>query len=63
MLLVVKGEGNGLSQLANPRGVIIDHFGTVYVADYDNHRIMRWYTGAVVDQDNDRVQRFDIDRS
>jgi sugar lactone lactonase YvrE len=41
-----QGEGNNLIQLASPEGVIVDHLGTVYVADYNNHRIMRWSEGA-----------------
>ena len=41
-----QGEGNGLTQLCSPRGVIVDQLGTVYVADYGNDRIMRWSKGA-----------------
>ena len=33
-------------QLSCPQGVIVDHLGTVYVADSNNHRVMRWYKGA-----------------
>ncbi len=35
-----------LAQLDGPHGVVADQLGTVYVADYCNHRIMRWPTGA-----------------
>ena len=47
--IVVAGgqnEGNGLSQLAHPRGVLVDQLGTVYVADRKNHRVVRWCKGA-----------------
>ncbi|CAF4311716.1 unnamed protein product, partial [Adineta steineri] len=33
-------------QLSSPCGVIVDHLGNVYVADSDNHRIMRWCEGS-----------------
>ncbi|CAF4355273.1 unnamed protein product, partial [Rotaria sordida] len=41
-----QGEGNGLTQLQYPEGVIVDQLGTVYVADSHNDRIMRWPKGA-----------------
>ncbi|CAF4888805.1 unnamed protein product, partial [Rotaria socialis] len=41
-----QGKGNGLTQLSYPEGVVVDQLGTVYVADYENHRIMRWPKGA-----------------
>ena len=28
-----QGEGNSLRQLSSPGGVVVDHLGTVYVAD------------------------------
>ncbi|CAF5077252.1 unnamed protein product, partial [Rotaria sp. Silwood1] len=40
------GQGNSLTQLDRPRGVVVDQLGTVYVADHGNHRIMRWPKGA-----------------
>jgi sugar lactone lactonase YvrE len=40
------GQGNGLTQLSSPRGVVVDQLGTVYIADSYNHRIMRWFKGA-----------------
>jgi sugar lactone lactonase YvrE len=46
--IVVAGgnsKGNSLSQLSFPQGVIVDHFGQIYVADMDNHRVMRWFAG------------------
>ncbi|CAF4519443.1 unnamed protein product, partial [Rotaria sp. Silwood2] len=39
-------EGNGLTQLSCPYGVVVDQLGTVYVADGGNARIMRWPKGA-----------------
>ncbi|CAF4404759.1 unnamed protein product, partial [Rotaria magnacalcarata] len=41
-----QGQGNGLTQLSYPRGVVVDQLGTVYVADFGNTRIMRWPKGA-----------------
>jgi sugar lactone lactonase YvrE len=40
------GYGNGLNQLALPRGLYVDDDETVYVADQYNHRIMEWKSGA-----------------
>ncbi|CAF1264280.1 unnamed protein product [Adineta ricciae] len=48
--LVVAGQsdksGHDLHQLTFPTGVFVDHQGTIYVADTDNHRIVRWPKGA-----------------
>ncbi|CAF5005052.1 unnamed protein product [Rotaria sp. Silwood1] len=41
-----QGQGNGLTQLSYPEGVVVDQLGTVYVADGGNNRIMRWPKGA-----------------
>jgi sugar lactone lactonase YvrE len=41
-----QGQGNGLAQLSNPSGVVVDQLGTVYVAEEGNHRIMRWAEAA-----------------
>ena len=41
-----QGEGNGLSQLSSPQGIIVDQLGTVYVADWGNARVMRWLKGV-----------------
>ncbi|CAF4744358.1 unnamed protein product, partial [Rotaria sp. Silwood2] len=41
-----QGYGNGLTQLYDPKGVVVDQLGTVYVADARNDRIMRWPKGA-----------------
>ncbi|CAF1294715.1 unnamed protein product [Rotaria sordida] len=38
--------GDGDDELASPMGVIVDQLGTVYVADSENNRIMRWPRGA-----------------
>ena len=40
------GEGNSLVQLHEPRGMIVDHLGRIYVADYRNLRVIRWYEGG-----------------
>jgi sugar lactone lactonase YvrE len=41
-----QGEGNNLTQLSYPAGVIVDYWGNVYVADSNNHRTMRWSPGS-----------------
>ncbi|CAF5224208.1 unnamed protein product, partial [Rotaria magnacalcarata] len=41
-----QGEGNGLTQLPCPLGLVVDQLGTIYVTDDGNHRIMRWPKGA-----------------
>ncbi|CAF4667998.1 unnamed protein product, partial [Rotaria magnacalcarata] len=40
-----QGEGNGLTQLPCPLGLVVDQLGTIYVTDDGNHRIMRWSKG------------------
>jgi DNA-binding beta-propeller fold protein YncE len=43
--IVVAGghrQGNSLTQLSSPLGIIVDQLGTLYVADSQNHRVMRW---------------------
>jgi DNA-binding beta-propeller fold protein YncE len=41
-----QGQGNGLTQLSIPEGVVVDQLGTVYVVDRSIPRIMRWVKGA-----------------
>jgi DNA-binding beta-propeller fold protein YncE len=41
-----QGEGNSLTQLSSPYGMIVDHLGSVYVADSHNQRIMCWSKGS-----------------
>jgi hypothetical protein len=36
-----RGQGNGVTQLSEPLGVIVDQSGTVYVSDVGNARIIR----------------------
>jgi hypothetical protein len=40
------GVGNALNQLYNPRGLTVDGSGNVYVADYNNYRIVKWAPDA-----------------
>ncbi|CAF4085353.1 unnamed protein product, partial [Rotaria sordida] len=39
-------QGNKTNQLNQPQGLYIDRFGTVYVSDSQNHRVMKWYVNA-----------------
>ncbi|CAF4078687.1 unnamed protein product, partial [Adineta steineri] len=34
-----------LNQLSYPTGVIVDDLGQIYVADWGNHRVIRWCEG------------------
>jgi DNA-binding beta-propeller fold protein YncE len=40
------GEGNELNQLSCPEGIYIDDDQTIYIADWNNHRIMEWKYGS-----------------
>jgi DNA-binding beta-propeller fold protein YncE len=40
-----QGQGNDITQLSDPLGVIVDQSGTVYVSDAGNARIIRWRKG------------------
>jgi DNA-binding beta-propeller fold protein YncE len=62
--IVVAGrqaEGNSLTRLFIPNGVIVDHLGNVYVADCGNNRIMRWLKasseGSIIVGGNGRGQQ------
>jgi len=37
------GEGNDDDQLSNPYQIFVDNNQTIYIADYFNHRIMKWF--------------------
>ncbi|CAF1687101.1 unnamed protein product, partial [Adineta ricciae] len=40
-------SGPGVQQLDRPYGIYIDNTDqSIYIADYGNHRIVRWKTGA-----------------
>ena len=41
------GKGHGTNQLSSPHGLFVDEDQTVYIADYSNHRIVSWKTGAM----------------
>ncbi|CAF1539894.1 unnamed protein product [Adineta ricciae] len=36
------GQGHNLNQLSYPTSLIANDFGQIYVADFENDRIMRW---------------------
>ncbi len=38
------GEGNALNQLNSSYGVFVDSDGALFIADYFNHRVVKWYT-------------------
>ncbi len=40
------GQGNALNQFNDSYGVFVDSNDTVFVADYNNHRVMQWERGA-----------------
>ncbi|CAF1487575.1 unnamed protein product [Adineta steineri] len=40
------GQGNQLSQLNSPTFIFVDEDQSVYVSDYNNHRVMKWRKGA-----------------
>ena len=40
------GAGDDISQLHHPISVTVDRMGTVYVVEYDNNRVTRWFKGA-----------------
>ncbi|CAF5131807.1 unnamed protein product, partial [Rotaria sp. Silwood1] len=40
------GEGSETNQLYHPFGLYVDDDQTIYVADYGNHRIVEWKSGA-----------------
>ena len=40
------GRGDALNQLQQPSGLDIDDDGSFFIADTDNHRIVRWRTNA-----------------
>ncbi|CAF4597215.1 unnamed protein product, partial [Rotaria magnacalcarata] len=41
-----QGGGSALTQLQYPVGIFVDKLGTLYVADEQNCRVMRWTHGA-----------------
>lgn len=57
------GQGNGTGQLNHPAGLFVDEDQTIYVADWDNHRVMAWKagttTGELVAGGNGRGNRLD----
>ncbi|CAF0904747.1 unnamed protein product [Adineta steineri] len=58
------GEGQELYQLSHPQGIYVDDdHQTIYIADYDNHRIVEWKYGAkngqVVAGGNEKGNRSD----
>jgi len=40
------GRGNQLNQLNGPTYIFIDREETIYVSDFSNNRVMKWYKGA-----------------
>ncbi|CAF1085836.1 unnamed protein product [Adineta steineri] len=50
------GDGQGLNQLYYPYGIFIDNEKSIYIADYSNHRIVKWKlnskTGQIIAGEN-----------
>ncbi len=44
------GFGDGLNKLYCPHSLYVGHDQNVYIADYDNHRIVEWKNGATSGQ-------------
>ena len=40
------GPGPALNQLACPRNIFVDTDHSVYVSDFNNHRVVKWAKGA-----------------
>ncbi|CAF4021362.1 unnamed protein product, partial [Rotaria sordida] len=40
------GASIGANQLYNPRGIFVDSTNALYIADYSNHRVQKWLSGA-----------------
>ncbi|CAF1560624.1 unnamed protein product [Adineta steineri] len=40
------GQGDQLNQLNSPRFIFVDEDQSVYVSDWNNHRVMKWRNGA-----------------
>lgn len=38
--------GSNLTQLNSPKGIWLDGMNSLYIADYANHRVMKWTNGA-----------------
>ncbi|WP_425290766.1 hypothetical protein [Spirosoma linguale] len=38
--------GSAANQLDSPFGIYVDEAGSMYVADYNNHRVQKWASGA-----------------
>ncbi|CAF1426030.1 unnamed protein product [Adineta steineri] len=41
-------SGSGLAYLNKPTGLAVDSNGSIYIADYNNHRIVRWSNGSTI---------------
>ncbi|CAF0946176.1 unnamed protein product [Rotaria sp. Silwood1] len=55
------GPGNSLTQLWASIGVAVDQLGTIYIADSNNHRIIRWpqevKQGSIVVDENGKEEQ------
>ncbi|CAF3852100.1 unnamed protein product [Adineta steineri] len=40
------GKGQKLNQLSNPFGIFVDNDKSVYIADFSNHRIVKWKSNS-----------------
>jgi hypothetical protein len=39
-------QGRNLNQLTSPANIFLDEDYSLYVSDYDNHRVMKWIKGS-----------------
>ena len=45
-LLVGHGEGDNLNQLHGPTYLFVDAQSTLYISEYNNHRVVKWTKGT-----------------
>ncbi|CAF1410590.1 unnamed protein product [Adineta ricciae] len=49
------GSGSDLNQLRQPQGLFVDNDNTIYIVDYQNHRIVQWKSA---DTEKNEVRRW-----
>jgi DNA-binding beta-propeller fold protein YncE len=41
-MVLLSVEGNAFNQFNSPHGIYLDNDQTIYITDYENHRIVKW---------------------